>query len=562
MKVKIQKTSKEINLTKNKFISSGGEGQIYASNGYAYKIYNNIKAVIPYAKIQELSLIKDSNVIRPEKLVLNNKNKPIGYMMKHIHQPYSLCQLFPKAFRDRTGLDIKKILNLVQKMQKTITNIHKQDILIVDLNEMNFLVNKKFDEVFFIDVDSYQTKSFPATAIMESIRDRHNKTFSELTDWFSFGIISFQMFISIHPYKGKHPSIKGLDDRMMANIPVFHKDVRFPKVCLPFDIIPQAYRDWYKAIFFEGKRIAPPTDLVHTIAIPVVMQKVLGNESFEIKEIFECDSNIVKYISLNGARVTTTTQDLYIEQKKILQTCQKNSHIAITPLDNKVISATLVDGDVLLHNSSDGTTPKHDIKADDIMSYKGRVYIRNKDKVSEINFVEMGKEIHAIPKHIGNVMENSTKFYDGAVIQNVLGSFMVSIFPESKFHYQIQCPEFTGYQIIDAKYRDNVLMVVGSKKGKYDKFILKFDSRFSSYSLRKIEDIFYCGINFTVLDNGLVIHINGSEELEIFSNKKDATTLKVIDDLVIDGDMKLFNDGVKVIFAKNKKLYSLKMIGK
>jgi hypothetical protein len=559
MKVKIQKTNKEINLTKNKFVSSGGEGLIFASKGYAYKIYNNIKAVIPYAKMQELSLIKDSNVIKPERLLLNGKNQPVGYTMKHISQSYALCQIFPKAFRDRMGLDIKNILDLVQKMQKTITNIHDQKILIVDLNEMNFLVNKKFDNVFFIDVDSYQTQSFPATAIMESIRDRHNVSFSELTDWFSFAIVSFQMFTSIHPYKGKHPSIKGMEDRMMANIPVFHKDVKFPKNVLPFDVIPKAYKDWYKAVLYEGKRFAPPTDLVQMIVVPVVVTTVIGNESFDITEVFEYDSNIIRYISVNGTRATITSDDLYIGNKKVVQTCDKNMHIAVTPLMNKIISVTLVDGSISLYNSTDGDIPTHDIKADDIMSYKDRVYIKNNDKVSELSFVEMGKNIHAVPKHVGNVMENSSKFYDGVIIQNVLGSFVASVFPSAGVHHQIQCQEFKGYQVIEAKYRDNVLIVIASKKGKYDKFILKFDEKFSSYSLRKVEDVSYVGINFTVLDNGLVVHINENEELEIFSNKKDSGKVKVIDNNLITGDMKLFNDGVQVMFSKGKKLYKLKM---
>ena len=193
------------------------------------------------------------------------------------------------------------------------------------------------------------------------------------------------------------------------------------------------------------------------------------------------------------------------------------------------------------------------------MSYEGRVYIKNNDMISEINFIEMGKNIHAVPKHVGNVMEKATKFYDGVIIQNVLGSFMASIFPSSGVHHQIQCEEFKGYQIIDAKYRDGVLIVIASKKGKYDKFILKFDDKFSSYSVRKVEDISYIGINFTVLDNGLVIHINENEELEIFSNKKDKNTVKVIDNSLIDGNMKLFNDGVQVVFSKGKKLYKLKM---
>jgi len=553
---------KKIRLGKNQFISSGGEGSIYASRGTAFKIYQNPKALLPYSKMKELSSIKNTNVIKPERIVLNNRQKPIGYTMKHIKNTYALCQIFPKAFRDRTGMNIDNVLKLVQKMQTTISDIHREKILIVDLNEMNFLVDKKFDDIFFIDVDSYQTQNYPATAIMESIRDRHSSTFSELTDWFSFGIVTFQMFIGIHPYKGKHPTIKGFEDRMKANIPVFHKDVRFPKNVLPFDVIPQAYKEWYKAIFFEGKRIGPPIGDVQVIVVPVVTQTVMSNSDFDIKEIFEYNSNIIKYISIDGTRVAITAKDLYISNKIIPQTFNKNMHIAITPLTNKVMSITIEDGSVLLFNSSDMTIPKHNIKADDIMSYKGRVYIKNKDMVSEIKFVEIGNEIHAVPGHVGNVMESATKFYDGVVIQNVLGSFMASVFPLPGIHYQIQCPEFKGYQVIDAKYMDNVLMVIGSKKGKYDKFILKFDDKFSSYTLRKIEDISYVGINFTVLENGIVVHINENEEIEVFSNKKESNTLKAIDNKVVSGDMRLFNDGVRVIFAKGKKLYSLKMKGK
>jgi serine/threonine protein kinase len=559
MQVFVKGNKDKINLTKNHFIASGGEGNIYARRGIVYKIYQNPKVVISHSKMKELSSIRNPNVIKPERLVLSNKNKPIGYTMKHIPKTYALCQIFPKAFRDRTGMDTKNVLHLVQKMQRTISDIHKEQILIVDLNEMNFLVDKKFNDVFFIDVDSYQTKSFPATAIMESIRDRHSSTFSENTDWFSFGVVSFQMFCGIHPYKGKHPTIKGMEDRMKANIPVFHKDVKFPKNVLPFDVIPQAYRDWYKAVLFEGKRFAPPNDPVQVIIIPATVTTVIGNESFDITEVFEYDSNIIKYIYVDGTRVTITADDLYIGHKKISQICNKNMHIAVTPLLNKVISATLVDGDVVLYNSSDGKIPTHNIKADDIMSYKDRIYIKNNDMISELDFVEMGKEVQAVPKHVGNVMENATKFYDGVIIQNVLGSFIASIFPTAGVHYQIQCPEFQGYQIIDAKYRDNVLIVIASQKGKYDKFILRFDSKFSSYSVRKVDDISYVGINFTVLDNGIVVHINENEELEIFSNKKDSGTVKVIDNNLIQGDMKLFSDGMQVMFSKGKKLYKLKM---
>lgn len=562
MQVLVKGSNNRVRLSDtNDFVAAGGEARIFAKKGVAYKIYINPRSMLPFAKIQELSKITDSNVIKPERIVLNTKQKPIGYTMKHISNTYALCQLFPTTFRDRTGLSAEAVLKLIQKMQSTISNIHKHGILLVDINEMNFLTDKSFKEMFFIDVDSYQTPSFPATAIMDCIRDRHTGKFSQLTDWFSFGVISFQLFIGIHPFKGRHPDFKrnDIDGRMKANIPVFNKQVKFPNVCQPFDIIPQTYKDWYKAIFTSKQRFMPPTELVQVVVVPVIVKTVTGNEDFEIKEIFEYNSDVIKFISIDGTRVVIATNDLYINNQKTPQTCSKNVHIGITPVTSKVISATIENNFLSLFNSSDQTVPEHNIMAEDIMSYGGRIYIKNEDVFSEIQFVEMGNNIHAVPKRVANVMEKATKLFDGVVVQNILGSFMASIFPESKIHYQIKCPEFDGYKIVDAKYDKNVLIVIGSKKGKYDKFILKFDDKFSSYSLRKVDDISYCGINFTVLDNGIVIHINENEEIEIFSNKKDANKVKVIDSPVISGDMKLFNDGTQVVFVKGKKLYRLKM---
>lgn len=560
MEVTIKGNSKTIRLTKSNFISSGGEGSIYASKGTAFKIYTNPKAMISHAKIGELSVITNSNVIKPERIVLDRKQKAVGYTMRHVSNTYALCQIFPKAFRDRTGMDTDTVLKLIQKMQNTIADIHKtKGMLVVDLNEMNFLVDKKFKDIYFIDVDSYETPSFPATAIMESIRDWHSSTFNQLTDWFSFAVVSFQMFIGIHPFKGKHKSIKGIKDRMLANVPVFHKDVRFPKVCLPFDVIPPLYKDWYKALFFDGKRLPPPTGNIQTIVIPVVIQTINGNEDFEIKEMFEYNSNVIKFLSIDGTRVTVTSKGIYVNNRLVAEENIKDSHIAITPSTSQVFMVQKINGNLSSSNLSGGNSPKEHIFVEDIMSYKGRVFIKNRDMLSELEFVEMGNNIHVVPRHVANVMENATKLFDGVIIQNILGSFMASIFPSPGTHRQIQCPEFQGYQIIDAKYDSNVLMVIGSKKGKYDKFILKFNDEFSTYSLRKVDDISYSGINFAVLENGIVVHINDDEDIEIFSNKKDANKMKVVDSSVISGDMKLFNDGVRVVFAKGKKMYRLKM---
>jgi serine/threonine protein kinase len=565
MKVVKQGTTTFIDLDRKHFVTAGGEGEIYVKGGEAFKIYLDPRQMIPHNKIEELRAIKRPNVIRPDVILLDGKGKPVGYSMTAVRDTYSLCEILPKTFRDRVNLDIDTVLALIKTMRETIQDCHKAKIFVVDFNEVNFLVAKDFSDVHFIDVDSYQTPSYPATAISPAVRDWHTNGFSELTDWFSFGIVSFEMFIGIHPFKGRHPTIRYPKDkiaelkaRMMANIPVFHRDVSFPQVCWPFDVIPQAFKDWYKAIFVDGKRVPPPSEAVEVIVVPVITQTVMGNENFDIRLLFEYDGDVARYVSLNGVRACATTKSFYVQDNPIPQTCNKDIHIGITPT-NKVISAYLHRGNLILYNFSDRCVPTHDVRAEQIMSYEGRIFIKEGESLSEIQFVEMGKSLHAVLHIVANVMPQATKLFDGVVIQNVLGNFMASVFPTVGNHYQIKCPEFVGYKIIDAKYSKKVLIVIAEKQGKYDKFVLKFDDKFRNYSIRKVEGVQYTGINFIVLENGVVVHINEDEQIEIFKNDKDSADVRAIDSDIVTGDMRLFVDGMNVLFAKGNKLHRMKM---
>src|SRR5678815_2698077 len=238
------------------------------------RIYFDPSRCIPQAKIDELSVLVQPNIIRPLDLLIDGRNRPAGYSMRSIGKAHSLCQLFPRAFRQRNNLIPELTLRLVRQLQTGVSHIHSRGILIVDLNEMNFLVAPDFSELFFIDVDSYQTPSFPATVLMESVRDRHAKTFTTDSDWFSFAVVSFQMFAGIHPFKGTYPPLQHLadnslklDERMRTNISVLHPGVTVPAACLPFSVIPPVYLDWYRAVFEAGHRLPPPQTVQAVIAI-------------------------------------------------------------------------------------------------------------------------------------------------------------------------------------------------------------------------------------------------------------------------------------------------------
>ncbi len=317
MEVFEQGRASPIRLGNKEFIAAGGEGSVYAKGDKAFKIYTDPAKMMPAAKIKELGAITSPKVIRPLNILLDKQNRPVGYTMRYLTDAVGLCQTFTKAYRERTHITPDMVLALVRDFQHTVSHIHSAGILIVDLNEMNFLVDSGHKEVLCIDVDSYQTKSFPATVLMESVRDRHSKTFSTNTDWFSFGIVTFQMFIGIHPYRGKHDTLNGFDDRMINNVSVLNKTVRIPAVCYPFANIPQSYLDWYKAIFEHGKRLPPPSDLIATIIITPQITRVKGSKNFDLSEIFVLPEAIVQHLSQDGIEATLTTKGVYRNRKKI-----------------------------------------------------------------------------------------------------------------------------------------------------------------------------------------------------------------------------------------------------
>lgn len=554
-------------LTQKDYITQGGEGKIYVKKGTVFKIHDDPSKMIPVDKIRELTILDRPNIIRPENIVLKG-NKPVGYTMKYIKDAFSLCQAFTKAFKKRYNLDEKNIVELVKIMQKTIDFIHSKDILIVDLNEMNFLINDKFDDVFFIDVNSYQTRHYPATAIMESIRDRHcNGIFTRETDWFSFGIVSFQLFIGIHPYKGKHASIGNMDERMKSNVSVFNNAVSMPPVCYPLDIIPISLRNWYEGIFEKGERTAPPMDFTAIKVVIKAVPYISGSKNLEILLLKAYDGEIIAYSQKYGSDVVITDKGFVYHKGTFHQLPQtKNVQIGFTPKMNFPIIAYVENSEVKIFDVINNKHLHYIANGSDIMSHDGRIYYQNGDQIIEVQFTEIKDNIFATSKVVGTVLERSAKMFEGVIIQSMLGdnnlqTYFLSIFPEAGTCYQFFVPELGEYRVINAKFQNKILMLIGinNKTGKYDRFILKLTDDYKSYELTKVEDISLADLNFVVLDNGICVMLNEEGKIQIFNNKIPTTQIKVVDDPIGKQDIKLFTDGSKVLFAKNNEMHSMRM---
>lgn len=520
---------KKIDLNNRNFIASGGEGSIYAYQKEAIKIYANPKEAIPEGKIRELSLLNKPNIITPKEAVRDSQNNVIGYTMSLISNSVPLCRLFTPAFKRDHNVSPSDVLRLVIQFRQDLEYVHNANILVVDINEMNYLLPNNLKTLHWIDTDSYQTQHYPATALMDSIKDWHaNNKWTKNSDWFSWGIITFQMFSGLHPYRGKHSSVKDFTERMQQNISVFNTEVKIPKKFNYQNTIPDVFKKWYEAVFERGERIPPPISASTVININH-NNPVISSTKLSIKELasFPDPIRTVAYDRNKLKTVIITTND----EKYIIR-------------NNRVVKLPEIIGQYVASFSPN---------IEYFIATTGSHYYKEGGTIIRLIYIA-GQEIK---QKASDVMEYGTTLYQGVAIQSMLGSYIATIFPTDNTKYDVQLKGLEKYKIVEAKFERGVLIVIAEQKGKYDRFIFRFNKTYQIKHTWISQDIIYSGINFAVLDTGVCAHLDESDKLHLFPVSP-IDSQKTIKDPVLNGDMQLYSDFNTLLVSQGKVLYSLK----
>lgn len=568
-------TGKGIQFDQTHFLGKGGEKTAWRVGDTAYGVWHDPSRMPPLEKLQELSNIKHPDVIKPGDLIYSDskRTKVVGHSMRYVDSDVPLVTLFAKPFKKRNGIDQKKIVHLIKVMQELLTAIHQANCLAVDWNEMNLLVEKStWDRLYAIDTPSYQTPHYPATAIMWSIRDPHcGEKWTQETDFYSFAILAFQMLVGHHPFEAKHPDFENVpkankqrrDAMMLANVSAFNDKSKLPRACEPLDIIPAGLRGWMHSVFEQGIRSIPPHDYKAVVKLVTKVLEITGSDSLVFEKLATMPEEILGYqISEGDVRVVIMANKAIIDSKNEyplphprcrIAFTEKGTPIAVYQEQEKVRLFDIIRQKNIVFNSG----------AENIMFYEGRVFLHNGNIVSEVTFTELPGGILASMPDSSGVMRvldlpSATKIGDGVIVQNMIGHHHVTFFPEKHKHKQIAIPEIDDYKIIDAKYERNVLVVIGAKKGQYDRFVIRFTPDFKTYDVRTVEDVSYNGISFTVTSKGVCVLITEDERMEVFLVQLNAD-VKIIDDDNISGDMKMYSRGKTVLFSRDKFLYRIGM---
>ena len=294
----------------NDHVATGGEGSVYRAGSTIIKLYTDTQKMKRDGmddKIQALKKIVHPFIVAPQGLVTDNAGRPIGFYM-----PFSdgepMPRVFTNDFRKRAGFVDKDAIVLTHRMQEAIACAHQEGAVLVDANEFNWLAvlnSQGGPEPRVIDVDSWAIGRWPATVVMLSIRDWHTRGFTPLSDWFAWGVVSFQIFTGIHPYRGKLDGFKAgdLEERMKANASVFEKGVRLNMAVRDFSCIPGPLMDWYVATFKDKARTIPPSPfqtgkivgsmarvlrMVVTASGSLVYTKIFEEPGDDVVRIFSC----------------------------------------------------------------------------------------------------------------------------------------------------------------------------------------------------------------------------------------------------------------------------------
>lgn len=557
-------TGERVTLGPAQFVAAGGEGDVYAIGDRGFKLAHDPARACPPAKLLELARIADPYVLaprgslyRPSRGRRGASRTVVGHELPFVTAALTAGELVPVAFRRRHGLDPAVVPALVAALRQRVAAVHAAGCLVVDLNEGNVLVSRDFQVAYLIDVDSFQSPGFPATAIVPAVRDpqRPLGTFDRGTDWFSFAVVAFSLLVGIHPYRGKHPRVTGLAARMQAGLSVFDPAVRVPRACLPVGSIPEPWRGWLRAVLQHGERTAPPVPSGSTLSLGAPAHPRALATSLRMIEVERRPAEVRGLAEAHGCVVVHAGDRVSVNGHERLR-CREALALGFSPR-GRPVAAWVEGGRLRLHDLAAGSSIPCQAAARAVTAARGTLFAACGDELVRLELVDVGEQVVAGMRRAVMVTPQSSRLWRGCVVQQLLGATTVSLLAESGAAEQRRVPELDGLTLVDAVHERGVLVAVATRGGVHERLVIRF-SPGGGHHVTRHADLPAHAAQLVALDTGVCVSLDADDRLELFTRDAAAGT-RLLDDPAVGGDWLLHAGDGRLLVAVGRVIYEVSM---
>jgi hypothetical protein len=561
-----------LTLRQADYVATGGEGSVYRASATVVKIYNDVKKMQRDGmreKIRLLSQIHHPYISAPQGIVNDTNGHPIGFYGTFA-EGEPLPRVFTTAFRTREKFGDEHAKTLAHRMQEAMQCAHDHKAVMVDPNELNWVValaGKKGPEPRVFDVDSWAIGKWGASVIMPSIRDWHSSGFTPQTDWFAWGILTFQIFTGIHPYRGTLTGYQpgDLESRMKANASVFAPQISLNRAVRDFSCIPQPLLSWYEETFQKGKRSKPPSPFDKGIAAIAPQAQVYrtittatGNLVYE--KLFAVSGKKALRVYFCGAVLMDSGVVIDLQTKREIITVESHEAEVVKCKDGWLIAdwhtAEPVFSFVDERTRTKQTLPLV-LKGRHVLRYENRLFLVHGEELAELTLMQVGRPLLTVGKRTAVLTPLATRWFDGVGVQEAFGAkFLVLPFGESAC-VTVRVRELDQLKPVSAKAGNRfVSLVMVDRKGVYQKVELAFTTDYSSYK------VWQGGadgpeLNMAILGKGVCATITNDGELVIFVPSNG--NVNKVQDRQISTDMQLSAWGDTVVYIENGAVWKLRM---
>jgi hypothetical protein len=496
-----------VTLGPDDHVATGGEAAVYrvgearggrgGKGSLAVKIWLDPEKALRDRMAQKLAMLSrlaHPFVVAPGALAVGAAGEILGFAMPWIEDSWAMPLAFTNDWRAANAFGDRDALAFASRMREAVLFVHAEDVAMGDANELNVLGVGR--EPRFIDVDAWSVPGFPGDKIMPTVRDWHAAPFSRDADWFAWAVTTFQLLVGVHPYRGTHPGFarNDLEGRMKARASVFASGVRLPPAVRPMQAVPSALLDWYRAVFEDGHRRAPPDPAALSArAVARHAPAAVQDGALTATHLFALPSPVAR-LAAPGLVLLEDGQVLSLTDGRSYGRADPSAAL-VRRGDGAVLAAVARNGEVLHASVRPGVPGRYvasGIAASSVWSSGNRLFAVARDGILELLPRDVASGSVLLAGRKWALSPDATAFGDGMAVYDALGAKHVVV-PDAG----------TGVAMLRARDLDGLVPLAMVMRGRVGRMSL-MDSRggYRRATLLLSEDRRSCAVTLSDADHG------------------------------------------------------------